>query len=92
MCSPACASVDVTECQEYNDTVTYGQLCVSIRHVRRYLLHVTFLNLLVLLYAAVQMTVFHQLSSVVLVTVCMETALMTPVIALRTQKVFTAKS
>lgn len=38
------------------------------------------------------MTVFHQFSSVVMVTVCMETALMTPVIALRTQRVFTAKS
>ena len=38
------------------------------------------------------MTAFHQFSSVVMVTVCMETALMTPVIALRTQRVFTAKS
>lgn len=36
LCTPACASADVTECQEYDDTVTYGQLCASTRHVHSY--------------------------------------------------------
>ena len=80
---------DATECKEYNETVTYGQLCTCIRDIIVTTWH--FFNLHLFLHAGLQMTAIHMSSSVVLATVSMETALMTRATALRTRLVFTVK-
>lgn len=91
--APTCTCVDITECEEYNATVTYGKLCVYIGHVLYcpLMLRATGLSLLVFMCAGLQTTVTHQLHSVVLATVCMETALTTLVHVLRMQLVSTVK-
>lgn len=55
------------------------------------MVHATGLSVLVFMCAGLQMTVTHQLRSVVLATVCMETALTTLVDALQMQLVSTVK-